>query len=209
MKRHVLSALFLTVSVLSTSVFASEIVEGVKTDSASIEAKLPKKKLTIAHHYLTPKQSYDIKKNGGKNVLFVDIRSPAELQFVGHAVNIDGNVPYITFDYSDWDKKKKTYKSDFNSGFVGQVEDLMKKTGINHGKNTEIILMCRSGDRSARAADLMKKNGYTNVWSAYEGFEGDKAKSGENKGKRVVNGWKNAGLPWTYKLDKDKTTFIF
>jgi len=209
MKGKLLSVLFLTASVLSTSAFASEMVEGVKTDSASIEAKLPKKKLTITHHYLTPKQAYNIKKNGCKNVLFVDIRTPAELQLVGHAVSIDGNVPYVTFDYSDWDNKKKTYKSNFNSGFVGQVEDLMKKTGINNGKNTEIILMCRSGDRSARAADLMSKNGYTNVWSAYEGFEGDKAKTGATKGKRTVNGWKNAGLPWTYKLDKDKAAFIF
>ncbi|WP_295888318.1 hypothetical protein [uncultured Thiohalocapsa sp.] len=30
----------------------------------------------------------------------------------------------------------------------------------------------------------------------------DKAKAGPRKGERVVNGWKNAGLPWTYKLDK-------
>lgn len=209
MKRQVLSGLFLIASVLSTSVFASEMIEGVKTDSASIEAQLPKKKLTIAHHYLTPKQAYDIKHNGGKNVLFVDIRTPAELQLVGFATLIDGNVPYITYDYSDWDKKKNTYKADFNSGFVGQVEDLMKKTGISNGKNTEIILMCRSGDRSARAADIMAKNGYTNVWSAYEGFEGDKAKKGADKGKRAVNGWKNAGLPWSYKLSKDKAAFIF
>ncbi|GAB6068985.1 hypothetical protein JCM30760_00820 [Thiomicrorhabdus hydrogeniphila] len=209
MKRQLLSALFLVASIVSTSAFSAEMLEGVKTDSAAIEAQLPKKKLTIAHHYLTPKQTYNIKKNGGKNVLFVDIRTPAELQLIGHAALIDGNVPYITYDYSAWDKKKNTYKADFNSGFVGQVEDLMKKTGINKGKNTEIILMCRSGDRSARAADIMVKNGYTNVWSAFEGFEGDKAKSGAHKGQRAVNGWKNAGLPWTYKLPQDKAAFIF
>jgi hypothetical protein len=33
-----------------------------------------------------------------------------------------------------------------------------------------------------------------------DGYEGDKAKSGPNKGQRVVNGWKNNGLPWSYKL---------
>lgn len=64
--------------------------------------------------------------------------------------------------------------------------------------------MCRSGDRSAKAADLLAKSGYTNVWSAIEGFEGDKAKDGPNKGKLTVNGWKNANLPWTYELDKTK-----
>ncbi|MBF6057432.1 rhodanese-like domain-containing protein [Thiomicrorhabdus heinhorstiae] len=171
--------------------------------------KLPEKKFTEVHHYLSPQQTYDAKMKDPKNVLLVDIRTPYELQFVGYAPLIDGNVPYITYDYSDWDDKKKEYKRMFNSGFVGQVEDLMKKTGIDHGKNTKIIFMCRSGDRSARATDIMSKNGYSNVWSAYQGFEGDKAKSGATKGQRTVNGWKNAGLPWTYKLDKNKAAFIF
>jgi hypothetical protein len=36
------------------------------------------------------------------------------------------------------------------------------------------------------------------------GFEGDKAKDGPQKGMRVVNGWKNDGLPWTYKLVASK-----
>jgi rhodanese-related sulfurtransferase len=206
MKRMLLPALFITAGLLSTSVYASV---DVKADSSSIEAKLPEKKRDILHHYLNPKEVYDIKKTEGNKVLFVDIRTPYEIQFVGYTDMIDGNVPYITYDYSDWDDKKKTYKRQFNSGFVGQVEDLMKKTGINYGKNTKIILMCRSGDRSAKATDLMAKNGYTNVWSAWQGFEGDKAKSGENKGQRVVNGWKNAGLPWTYKMDKNKAAFVF
>jgi rhodanese-related sulfurtransferase len=60
--------------------------------------------------------------------------------------------------------------------------------------------MCRSGDRSARAANLLIDAGFTNVWNQIEGFEGDMSKDG----RRTVNGWKNAGLPWTYKLDKSK-----
>jgi rhodanese-related sulfurtransferase len=115
--------------------------------------------------------------------------------------------PVLTYDFSGWDDKTGEYKRNFNSGFVGQVEDLMKKAGLS-GKDARIILMCRSGDRSAKAADLMAKSGYSNVWSAIEGFEGDKAKDGDNKGKRTVNGWKNANLPWTYSLDKNKAFFL-
>lgn len=37
-----------------------------------------------------------------------------------------------------------------------------------------------------------------------EGFEGNTAKDGPNKGQRTVNGWKNSALPWTYELDKDE-----
>jgi hypothetical protein len=35
------------------------------------------------------------------------------------------------------------------------------------------------------------------------GFEGDKMKNEFSafNGKRVLGGWKNEGLPWTYKVD--------
>lgn len=64
--------------------------------------------------------------------------------------------------------------------------------------------MCRSGSRSAKAANLLDQMGYKNVYTILDGFEGDKAKSGPNKGHRVVNGWKNSPLPWSYKLAKGK-----
>jgi hypothetical protein len=35
------------------------------------------------------------------------------------------------------------------------------------------------------------------------GFEGELS----DKGRRTVNGWKNAGLPWSYELDKSKMYF--
>ena len=61
--------------------------------------------------------------------------------------------------------------------------------------------MCRSGDRSARAINmLLTDRGYTKVYSVVDGYEGDLSKAG----RRDVNGWKNAGLPWTYELDKAK-----
>jgi rhodanese-related sulfurtransferase len=166
--------------------------------------QVPEPKRTQAQHYLLPQEVFEFKTKEAAQTLLVDIRTPSELQFVGYTQLIDGNVPYISYDYSEWDAKIKEYKRDFNSGFVGQVETLMAKAGLAGKKDTRIILMCRSGDRSARAADLMAKSGYTNVWSAIEGFEGDKAKDGPTKGKRTVNGWKNANLPWTYDLDKEK-----
>ncbi len=195
MKKAVLSVLLM--SMFAGSAMAIELAQD----------KVPEVKRTETQHYLMPKEVFDFKTSEAGKTLLVDIRTPAELQFVGFAPLADGNVPYLTYDYSGWDDKAKEYKRNFNSGFVGQVEDLMKKAGIE-GKDARIILMCRSGDRSAKAADLMAKSGYTNVWSAIEGFEGDKAHDGENKGKRTVNGWKNAGLPWTYSLDKNKAAFL-
>ena len=166
-------------------------------------------KRTDTQHYLLPQEVYEFKTKEAAQTLLVDIRTPAELQFVGYSPMIDGNVPYISYDYSEWDSKTKEYTRSFNSGFVGQVEALLAKAGLAGKKDARIILTCRSGDRSARAADLMAKSGYTNVWSAIEGFEGDKAKDGPSKGKRTVNGWKNANLPWTYDLVKEKAAFVF
>ncbi len=171
--------------------------------------QVPAAKRTEAQHYLLPQEVFEFKSKEPAQTLLVDIRTPAEVQFVGHTPLMDGNIPYLSYDYSDWDNKTNEYKRDFNSGFVGQVEALLAKVGMAGKKDTRIILMCRSGDRSARAADLMAKSGYTNVWTAIEGFEGDKAKDGPNKGKRVVNGWKNANLPWTYDLDKSKAALAF
>ena len=81
----------------------------------------------------------------------------------------------------------------------------LKAKGLT--KADRVILICRSGDRSARAADLLANAGYTQVYSITDGFEGDAAKDGPQAGQRIVNGWKNAGLPWTYKLEKQKMYF--
>jgi rhodanese-related sulfurtransferase len=89
-----------------------------------------------------------------------------------------------------------------NSDFADSVASRMQHKGLS--KNDSVILICRSGSRSSKAADLLAKLGYSKVYSVAEGFEGDKAKHGNQKGQRVVNGWKNAGLPWSYKLAKAK-----
>jgi rhodanese-related sulfurtransferase len=60
--------------------------------------------------------------------------------------------------------------------------------------------MCRSGTRSAKAANVLYDLGYENVYSVVDGFEGDTSKEGPAAGHRTVNGWKNAGLAWTYTI---------
>jgi hypothetical protein len=65
--------------------------------------------------------------------------------------------------------------------------------------------MCRSGgERGAPSAKALEGKGYQSVYVVVDGFEGDTAKSGERKNWRTVNGWKNAGLPWSYALNPDK-----
>lgn len=55
--------------------------------------------------------------------------------------------------------------------------------------------MCRCGDRRSLTANILTDLGYKKVYSVVEGYEGDMAKDGPNKGRRMINGWKNDGLP--------------
>ena len=118
---------------------------------------------------------------------------------------MDANVPTYTMDGSAWDDKKHRYVRKLNKNFVGDIDARLKAKGLT--KTDTVILMCRSGKRSAKAVNILAKNGYTKVYTVVDGYEGDKAKKGKDKGKRVVNGWKNSNLPWTYSMDKDLMYF--
>lgn len=165
-------------------------------------ATVPAAKQTTSKNYLTVKEAATLKQSLGGKALMVDVRTPAKIEYVGVADSVDANVPYMTDDYTAWDDKKSRFMMSPNSGFLSKISDIEAKSGLD--KNSTVIVMCRSGDRSARAADLLSQAGYTKVYSVVDGFEGDMAKDGDNKGRRAVNGWKNAGLPWSYNMVKSK-----
>ncbi len=68
--------------------------------------------------------------------------------------------------------------------------------------------MCRSGDRSAAAVNLLAKNGYIKVYTVVHGYEGDKSKTSANKGKRIVNGWRLLSLLLVGKPSTSKYFFV-
>jgi rhodanese-related sulfurtransferase len=69
------------------------------------------------------------------------------------------------------------------------VKDLEAKAG----KDVVVLLLCRSGKRSAAAAEVAAKAGFRNVFNILEGFEGD---LDEQQRRGGFNGWRHAGLPW-------------
>lgn len=156
---------------------------------------LPDSKRSKLGLYLSAPEAYEMKSKGGPQVPFIDIRTKGEFMFLGSPTVTDMNIPYVEIDEpTGWDKKNNRYQLAPNSDFVAAVDALAAQRHV--GKDDPIILICRSGDRSSRAADLLQKAGYTKVYSVMDGFEGD---IGAN-GKRDVNGWKNANLPWTYDM---------
>jgi len=169
------------------------------------DGSLPLVKQTPQGLYLSAVDAYKLVKTQNKKILFVDVRTPSELEFVGVAEDIDVNIPYMLNDMTAWDEKKHRFKKVPNSNFTLATGDALKRKGLSN--QNKIILICRSGTRSASAASLLNKAGYRNVYSVIDGFEGDQAKTGPGKGNRSVNGWKKAKLPWTYKLTKAKMYF--
>lgn len=136
-------------------------------------------------------------------MLFLDVRTRAEAMYVGMADGIDALVPYVEHQelMTDWDDTRGIYRLEPLQDFVPEVNRRRQAKGL--GKNDIVILICRSGDRSSRSANRLQDDGYTRIYSVVDGFEGDKSK----EGRRTVNGWKNAGLPWSYDLDRAKMYF--
>ncbi len=171
---------------------------------ASPEPKDPKKR-TPQGLYVDAKEAYEMMKKDDK-VILVDVRTPEEWQFVGNTHMAQIMIPSVLFVYNEMDSKKPRYKSINNDAFVSELEEAAYKLGAN--EDSTYIMMCRSGSSRAQpAAKMLDQYGYKNVYIMTDGFEGGKIKEGEHKGFRLKNGWKNSGLPWTYKIDPKKAYY--
>ena len=140
---------------------------------------------------------------GAGKVLFLDLRTRPEAMYVGMATGIDALVPFVEHRglMTDWDAQRGMYRQEPLQDFVPEVNRRLTQKGLS--KTDTVVLICRSGDRSSRGANRLADDGYTQVWSVVDGFAGDMGK----EGRRSVNGWKNAGLPWSYKLERDRMYF--
>ncbi|MGD9972841.1 MAG: rhodanese-like domain-containing protein [Desulfatirhabdiaceae bacterium] len=158
------------------------------------------KKHTSLGKYVTSAQAYDAWKASPDKVTILDCRSVEEYAYVGHApmaVNIPSRMNTLKFD-----AEKKTYGMTENPDFEVQIQKRFKA-------GDTIMIMCRSGHRSAASVERLAKIGFTNVYNITDGFEGDVLKDPESyfNGKRVLNGWKNSGAPWTYELKPENVYF--
>jgi rhodanese-related sulfurtransferase len=165
-------------------------------------ASVPEKKQTTAKLYLGAEEVTGFMASNKDKAVFIDVRTRPELMFVGNTPAMTANIPFKVFSTKKFNEKKGKFALKVNQDFVAQVEKLMKAKSLT--KDDPVILMCRSGSRSAAAANALTAAGFKKAYSVVDGFEGDKAKEGPNKGQRVVNGWKNKKQPWGYKLDKAK-----
>jgi len=156
--------------------------------------ELPKEKQTTLGLYVTSKEAYELWKTSPETVKILDVRTLEEYIYVGHA-EMAINIPGFLQTYQ-WDAEKQYFTYKLNPDFVSQLKETFKS-------DDTILVTCRSGGRSALAVNLMATLGFKNVYNITDGFEGDTVKDVESvyNGKRLKNGWVNAGVPWTFKVD--------
>lgn len=112
--------------------------------------------------------------SAGQAVL-VDVRSNEERVFVGYVPG-SVHVPWATGTALNR-----------NPRFARELE---AKLG---GKDRIVLLLCRSGKRSALAAEAASKAGLSLVFNVAEGFEGE---LDEHHQRGRLDGWRRHGLPW-------------
>ncbi len=157
----------------------------------------PKGKQTIPGLYLTAREAYDRWKADPEKVIIIDVRTTEEYLFVGNPA-MAWKIPFATQSY-DWDKVKGKFPMHILPDFVFRVNQVAKPEDI-------IMVMCRSGGRSALAINLLTQAGFKELYNIIDGMEGDTVKETGSifHGQRLVNGWKNSGCPWTYRLTPDR-----
>jgi len=129
-----------------------------------------------------------------RSAIRVDVRDPIEVMFTGFATPTRIHVPLMLADPKSWNDSQGSWGMVKNPGFEAQLTEKLGQIGA--GKDTNILMMCRSGSCRAYAVNLLAARGYHNLWSVVNGFEGVALKTGNSKGVRAVNGWRNSGLPW-------------
>lgn len=110
----------------------------------------------------------------------VDVRSPEERRFVGR-VPVAWAVAWAT----GLDLQR-------NPDFLA---DLAKALAAEAGqvRPLPLLMLCRSGVRSIRAAEAATAAGHAAVFNVLEGFEGS---LDEQHHRGRVDGWRLRGLPW-------------
>lgn len=123
--------------------------------------------------HLKPNEAQQFLEQNAQAVL-IDCRSEMEYLFVGHPV---GAHHVAWNDGPDWE---------INPHFVGQVRKIASM-------NRPVVVICRSGQRSISARQMLEQAGFGEVYNVLEGFEGP---LDDEHHRNTIAGWRKAGLPW-------------
>ena len=129
--------------------------------------------------HIGPREAWALFQEG--QALLVDVRSAAERQFVGR-------VPGAAV--AAWAEGLSLER---NPGFIDELEQALAAAGVPPGRSVPLLLLCRSGVRSIRAAEAAVAAGHPAAFNVLEGFEGA---LDEHRQRGHRDGWRRLGLPW-------------
>jgi rhodanese-related sulfurtransferase len=160
-------------------------------------AELHPAKQTVLGLYATAKEAYEKWLAEPDKVKIIDVRTVEECLFVGHPT-MAWKIPVADQIYS-WDAEKGEYPMKPLIDFAARVSEVAKPDDM-------LFVMCRSGGRSAIAANFLAKAGFTNVYNVIDGMEGDANADSDSvaQAQPLKDGWKNSGCPWTKKLTPER-----
>jgi rhodanese-related sulfurtransferase len=158
---------------------------------------VPKGKQTVLGLYVTAREAYEQYRAAPDRVKIIDVRTPEEFMWVGHAP-IAWKIPFVAVTYQ-WDADKKQFP-------VHPLPDFLARVRQVATPDDTLMVMCRSGGRAAMAINLLAQAGFRKVYNIIDGMEGDAVQDPDSifNGRRLKNGWKNSGCPWTYELTGDR-----
>jgi rhodanese-related sulfurtransferase len=150
--------------------------------------------------YIQPREARRLKAEGSDKLLLVDVRSRAEVVFTGMPAGFDVHVPFMepAADYR-WDARLGQVAMDYNLSFLRDLDSALVAAGMRHSQ--PVVLLCRSGEASAKAAELLVEYGYEQVFVVLGGFEGPGQTLAGGQLAPDELGWKSAGLPWTAAIE--------
>jgi len=128
---------------------------------------------------LTPRQAWDLLAENEDAVL-LDVRTHEEWTQIGVP---DASTLGSAAAFVEWVGGPFRVP---NPGFVEQAE----AAGVAPGH--PVVVICRSGARSAEAAEALTTAGLGPAYNVLEGFEGHPGPDGL----RGHSGWRAEGLPW-------------
>ncbi|MCU0939589.1 MAG: rhodanese-like domain-containing protein [Burkholderiaceae bacterium] len=144
---------------------------------------------------VTPWRAYELKEVHGRRVLLLDVRSVAEVAFVGAPDLVDAVVPLAELAQP---LQADPARGDLRLLPAPHFETIVQAwvAALGGDADTPLLLLCRSGDRAQRAARQLRAAGFADVSVIEGGFEGTLGRDGQRHG-----GWKDAGLPWSARVD--------
>jgi len=119
---------------------------------------------------VSPPEAAELLKQGWR---YVDVRSIPEFD-QGHPQGA-ANVPLLHM----------------HGGRMAPNPDFQRVMAANYPKDSQLVIGCKSGGRSAQAAALLEAAGYTSVVDMRGGFGGER----DSFGRVTTAGWAEAGLP--------------